>query len=88
MIPRLPKSQISHELPLEEHLYVYLKRLFPRSMFLELIIDIHAGLSMCEMSMMGMTQIGAQVIIIRKNINKKYYASQNKKSSQIRIALG
>ena len=31
------------------------------SMFLESIIDIHAGLSMDEMSMMGMTQIGAQV---------------------------
>ena len=29
--------------------------------------------------MMGVTQIEAQVIIIRKNINKKYYASQNKK---------
>ena len=34
---------------------------------------------MREMSMMGMTQIGVQVIILRKNINKKYYASQNKK---------
>ena len=27
-----------------------------------------------EMSMMGMTQIGAQVIITRKNISKKYNA--------------
>ena len=34
---------------------------------------------MCEMSMMGMTQIGAQVIIIRKNISKNYHASQNEK---------
>ena len=52
-------------------------------MFLESIIVIHIGLSMREMSMMGMTQIGAQVIIIRKNINKKYL-----KRTQIRMAVG
>ena len=47
-------------------------------MFLKSIIVIHIGLSMCEMRMMGMTQIGAQMIIIRKNINEKYYASRHK----------
>ena len=47
-------------------------------MFPESIIVIHIGLIMGEISMMGMTQIGAQVIIIRKNINKKYYASPQK----------
>lgn len=41
-------------------------------MFLEWNIDIHAGLSMREMSMADMTQIGAQVIIReRKNINNQ-----------------
>ena len=40
-------------------------------MFLESITVIHVGLSMSE--------IGVHVIIIRKNLNKKYYASQNKK---------
>ena len=54
-------------------------------MFLEWIIVIHVGLSMRGMSMMDMTQIGAQVIIIRKNINKKY---KSKQSSQIRMAVG
>ena len=43
-----------------------------------LIFVIHIGLSMWEMSMMGMSQIGVQVIIFRKNINKKYYATQKK----------
>ena len=44
-------------------------------MFLASIIVIHIGLSMHEMSMMGITQIGVQVIMldVRK---KKYYASQ------------
>ena len=42
------------------------------------IIVFRICLSKHEMSMMGMTQIGVQVIIIRKNFNKKYYASQNK----------
>ena len=58
------------------------------SMFLATITVVHVGLSMREMSMMGMTQIRAQAIIIRKNFNKKYYASPNKKSSQIRTAVG
>ena len=57
-------------------------------MFLEWIIVIHVGLSMRGMSMMDMTQIGAQVIIIRKNINKNHYASQNKIRSQIRTTVG
>ena len=39
-------------------------------MFLETIIVIHVDLSMREMSMMSMSQIGAQLIIIRKNIKK------------------
>ena len=58
-------------------------------MFLPLIILLHAGLSICEMSMMGMTQIGAQVIIIRSNtkrIKRKYY--KLKKESKIMMALG
>ena len=52
-------------------------------MFLELIIVIHVGLRMCDVSIMGMTQIGAQVIVNRKNINKKYL-----KRTQIRMAVG
>ena len=43
---------------------------------------------MHEMSVMGMTQIGEQVIIITKNIKKKYCVkSLNKRSSQIRMAV-
>ena len=45
-------------------------------MFLASIFFIHIGLSMRKISMMGRTQIGAEVIIIGKN---RYYASQNKK---------
>ena len=45
-------------------------------MFLKSIV-IHVGLSMREISMMDLTQIIAQVIIIRKNINKIYYAIQH-----------
>ena len=55
-------------------------------MFLELIIVVHMDLSMLEMIMMSMCQIAAQVIFIGKNINRKYYACQNK-SSQIRTAV-
>ena len=38
------------------------------SIFLASIFAIQVGLSMREMSMMGMTQIGAQVIIIRQEL--------------------
>ena len=60
-------------------------------MFLESITANHVGLSMREMSMMGMTQIGAQVIITRKNINKKNTVQAKiyiYTSSHIRIAVG
>ena len=40
-------------------------------MCLASIIVNHVDLSMREMSMMDMTQIGTQVIIIRKNIQVK-----------------
>ena len=51
-------------------------------MFLESITVIHLVLSMHEMSRMHMTRTGAEVIISRTNVNKKYYESQNKCSQR------